>query len=428
MNDNFKEIENNHSYNPEDIYKVLAENIDQKELLNIIASKENKEYIELLNKYTFQRSITFDMVQKTIEFNFSQHKETHPIGELLVLFLEVDFSNYEYERLCTIDCYNDPTTDFDLAGFPRTSIPPFWEDTFSRWGITKEEFSKKAVIDKLIKFNIYLHPYLTFYMTDKLMVEDGNLLLTKKCDLLSLQKQIADMMNFSLDVDYDERLRELTAMQRYYIYRNTKLNVSLPQFMSELFLYPYSVPEKDRHIFRTQKTMDSGEILNSTLEELVTPNPLSQEQIDYVKKIDLSMRESYLAYDAPTIAYLELFKMIQHNLMVKKCAYCGRYFVLKYNYENKYCDRIPQGESKKCQNLGAMKDFQEKIKSNPANLAYRKAYKKINDYKNKGTVTEKTYKEWIPVAKAKLNDCLNEKIPLADFELWLQKNARGVKT
>lgn len=81
-------------------------------------------------------------------------------------------------------------------------------------------------------------------------------------------------------------------------YKNTQLNVPAPQFMSEMFLNPGAVPEQDRHIFRTQKTMDKKEILNSTLHELVTPKSLSEEQIEYVKKLELSMTEIKVSEDA----------------------------------------------------------------------------------------------------------------------------------
>ena len=192
-------------------------------------------------------------------------------------------------------------------------------------------------------------------------------------------KYLSETIALMTSENYDDRLKGLTALQRYFLYKNTQLDVPAPQFMSEMFLHPGAVPEQDRHIFRTQKTMDKKEILNSTLHELVAPKPLSEEQIEYVKKLELSMIESYIAYDVQSVALLELFKMIQHNLFVKRCAYCGRYFVLRYSYENRYCDRIPEGEKNNCQILGAMRDYQQDIRSNPAKLYYKRAYKKIND-------------------------------------------------
>lgn len=411
----------------DEVYKALAQSIPKDVLMRMLAEREHNDYLTLCSKYDLRRTITFDMAQKNIEFNFAEHKETHPIGNLLIHFLEADFTCFEKERQDTIEAYNSPETNFDLVGFPSSALPGFWLDTLKRWGITKEAFSKKSVINKLIKFNIHLHPYLTFYLTDKLMQEDGNLMLAKKCDLLSIQKQVGEMFAFCLDVDYDERLKGLTTLQRYYIYRNTKLDVPMPQFMSEMFMRPYAVPHQDRHIFRTQKTTDKAEILNLSLHELVTPNPLSDEQVEYAKRLDLTMLESYNAYDVQTVALLELFKMIQHNLFVKRCGYCGRYFVLKYSYENTYCDRIPDGEKSNCQTLGAMRDYQQEIKNSPAKLLHKRAYKKMNDYKNKRIVREEVYKQWIPVAKQKLNDCLDGKMTVSELEQWLSNNARGVR-
>jgi len=317
--------------NPEQVYRTIAQSMGQEEILLRLAERENNKYLSLCSKYDLQRTITFDMSHKNIIFNFPQHKESHPIGELLIHFLEADFTRFEEERQDTIRAYSNPDTDFELVGFPVYALPPLLLDTIQRWGITPQEYSKKSIINKLVKFNIKLHPYLTFYITDKLMQEDGLRILTQELDLLAIQKRIADMAAFCLDVDYDERLKGLTALQRYYLYKNTQHDVPVPQFMSELFLHPSIVSEEDRHIFRTQRTMDKKEILNSTLHELVTPKPLSEEQIEYVKKLDLGMTESYTAYDAQTVALLELFKMIQHNLFVKRCAYCGRYFVLRYS-------------------------------------------------------------------------------------------------
>ncbi|MDD3416823.1 MAG: DUF6076 domain-containing protein [Lachnospiraceae bacterium] len=412
---------------PEDVYKTITESMSKEELLMRLAERENNDYLSLCNRYDIQRTITFDMAHKTVIYNFPQHKESHPIGELLILFLEAVFTRYEEERQDTIGAYTNPDTDFDLVGFPVYALPPLLLDTINRWGITPQEYSKKSVINKLVKFNIKLHPYLTFYLTDKLMKEDGLRILTQELDLVAVQNRIQNMVFFCLDADYDERLKGLTALQRYFLYKNTQLDVPAPQFMSEMFLHPGAVPEQDRHIFRTQKTMDKKEILNSTLHELLAPKPLSEEQIEYVKKLELSMSESCIAYDVQSVALLELFKMIQHNLFVKRCAYCGRYFVLRYSYENKYCDRIPEGEKNNCQILGAMRDYQQEIKGNPAKLYYKRAYKKINDYKNKGIVSEEVYKQWIPVAKGKLNDCLEGKITVEDLEKWLSDNARGVR-
>lgn len=52
--------------------------------------------------------------------------------------------------------------------------------------------------------------------------------------------------------------------------------------------------------------------------------------------------------------------MIEHNIRIKKCKNCGKYFVLKGDYSTDYCDRIPDGEKFTCKKLAAMKARKKK--------------------------------------------------------------------
>jgi hypothetical protein len=47
------------------------------------------------------------------------------------------------------------------------------------------------------------------------MQEDGLRILTQELDLVAVQKKISDMVSFCLDVDYDERMKGLTALQMF---------------------------------------------------------------------------------------------------------------------------------------------------------------------------------------------------------------------
>lgn len=222
----------------EEVYKTIAENMNRDAIMQRLAARENSDYLSLCNKYDIRRTISFDMLRKTIVLNFPLHKEIHPIGELLISLLDVDFKKYEGERKSTIDTYEDPNTDFELVGFPTSEIPPLLADTIKCWGITLQKYSKMSLINKLVKFNIRIHPYLTFYPTEKLMQSDGGRILKKELDMISIQNRIKDMAIFCLDTDHDERLKNLTALQRYYIYKNTQLDVPVPHFITEITPYP----------------------------------------------------------------------------------------------------------------------------------------------------------------------------------------------
>ena len=44
-----------------------------------------------------------------------------------------------------------------------------------------------------------------------------------------------------------------------------------------------------------------------------------------------------------------------------KCKRCGKYFIMKGNYDTKYCSRIAEGETRSCQELAAIDNYKAKI-------------------------------------------------------------------
>ena len=67
------------------------------------------------------------------------------------------------------------------------------------------------------QFNIDVHPYFMFFRTNDILTQDENVIFDKKLDMLTIQKRLRDAFFFCLDADYDERLKDLSAMERYYI-------------------------------------------------------------------------------------------------------------------------------------------------------------------------------------------------------------------
>jgi len=71
-----------------------------------------------------------------------------------------------------------------------------------------------------------------FFRTNDILTQDGNVLFDKKLDMLTLQKRLCDAFSFCLDADHDERLKDLPAIERYYIYSNNRLDLPNFQFAS----------------------------------------------------------------------------------------------------------------------------------------------------------------------------------------------------
>jgi len=111
--------------------------------------------------------------------------------------------------------------------------------------------------------------------------------------------------------------------------------------------------------------------------------------------------------------------MLELDLRIKKCKNCGRYFILKGNYQTEYCDRIPDGETQTCQNIGATTKYAQKVKDNPALALFNRAYKRYYARMKVGSVKPDAFKKWQYEAVVMREKCLNGEITAAEFEAWI---------
>lgn len=52
----------------------------------------------------------------------------------------------------------------------------------------------------------------------------------------------------------------------------------------------------------------------------------------------------------------ELIQLLKSDTGMRKCKRCGKYFIMKGNYDTNYCDRIAEGETRNCQDLAAQEN------------------------------------------------------------------------
>ena len=111
-------------------------------------------------------------------------------------------------------------------------------------------------------------------------------------------------------------------------------------------------------------------------------------EIVYTVSDKLTLNEEYIASDISSLLYLEFMKMLQYNVFVRKCENCGRLFAVRGNYNKKYCDRIIEGTSKTCQEVGATNSFKNKMLQDPIIGEYQRAYKRLYARKRTGKITK----------------------------------------
>ena len=72
----------------------------------------------------------------------------------------------------------------------------------------------------------------------------------------------------------------------------------------------------------------------------------------------------------------EFRKLTCQIIGMRKCKRCGKYFIMKGNYDTNYCDRIAESETRNSQELAAQENYKKKMADNAAIPLYQKYYKR----------------------------------------------------
>ena len=73
---------------------------------------------------------------------------------------------------------------------------------------------------------------------------------------------------------------------------------------------------------------------------------------------------------------LEFLQLLKNESNIRECKRCGKYFIMKGNYDTNYCDRIAEGETRNCQDIAAQGNYKKKMADNAAIPLYQKYYKR----------------------------------------------------
>ena len=135
---------------------------------------------------------------------------------------------------------------------------------------------------------------------------------------------------------------------------------------------------------------------------------------------DAPMRRRYLCPSCGKHTVLWLLPTTQIKDLPIKCKRCGKYFIMKGNYDTNYCDRIAEGETRNCQDLAAQENYKKKMADNAAIPLYQKYYKRYAARVRVRQIKEPDFKKWKYQAMTKRDECSDGKITLAEFEEWLE--------
>lgn len=374
-------------------------------------------FIHFEDEYNRKAYVTVNEQSKEMTFHFSSYSETHPIGELLI-----DFLTLEDEQL---DVYEDDRQELiqdllleDYCGVMNENI----ENYLAKNRIDHDTFAKKVAIYDFVRRFEDLHPYFRLIsLYSSILPMDNDTLLSDALNLSQLREKALEILRFCLDVD-TEKLNRLETAKRYYYYIASGRGRIPQNFKSSILTVPDKIPLNDYPVFYKPMPKDFKArtmFTLTTLSDLKKPQDITDETIDFLTKEDIQIHEAYEVTTFADIAYLELFQMIIHNISVKKCELCGRYFVRKGEYKGKYCDRVPRGYKQTCQQIGSTRDYNQRNKKSEAKAEYMRAYKRMHSRIKYGMITKEEFKQWNMKANDKMLLCDSGELSLEEFRGWL---------
>jgi hypothetical protein len=151
-------------------------------------------------------------------------------------------------------------------------------------------------------------------------------------------------------------------------------------------------------------------------------NNLKQDisvNIKYYPKVKKALSIYYL-YNLESMLAFDAIFLQENNIIVKKCANCGLFFVPEKRSDEIYCSNIYEN-GRTCKQIG----YENKIKKDDFKSAYRKAYKtqraRIKYNSHIKNYEEIHFKPWEQAAKKALSD-FTTKNDIEGFKKWLMNN------
>ena len=391
---------------------------------NLYRLDDTEGYVPFYNEYEQRSYVSFDRQKKEMTVFGVDGQKTYGIGELLIHFVTLDeqcFSLYEEDRrelIQEIDRIDSYIFQWDYSDV----LSELLENYLEFHNISKDEFAKKYVIYELVTRHEKMHPYLKMLdLYTSILPFDNDELLKETLNLQALQHKAIEILEFCFDVD-SEYLNNLSSDKRYYFYAASGRG-SIPQnFKTRVISLPDRIHFDNYNIFYKGEPYDFSEKKIwelSSLQELKIPQDVSEETINFLKNAETQIYETYEINCFADIIYLEIYQMLLNRSTVKKCEMCGRYFIIKGDYNAKYCDRKVTCKRQTCQQIGSSRDFNKRVEKSEPQKEYMKAYKRMHSRIKYGMITKEKFHEWNNQANGKLLICEDGDLALVDFKLWL---------
>ena len=259
--------------------------------------------------------------------------------------------------------------------------------------------------------------------------QDGDKKIERYADyLITLQNEYKELLEFCYDEDfYPEVLGGLYPSERYMVYRNIHdLPISFTRreelllshhFSGKIDKMPFGMPDEE-YYSRVRHALTGK--LNDAEKVFAQKYGFSEVELAVMIHHPTFMSIQYDVSTAAEMLELEFTKMLEENIRFRKCKRCGKYFIMKGNYDTNYCDRVAEGSTRTCQELAAIDNYKAKEAEDPALPLYSKYYKRYAARVKTKQIKEEAFKKWKYQALTKRDECSDGKITIDEYESWLE--------
>ena len=337
-------------------------------------------------------------------------------GEGLLNFLYADFDSAYSE------CLNRTKKDLPTneASLDISSLPEEEKKLYYYLALTQTQKQIKPLIEASL-FTAEFPPILLHCSEQELT------------DYYQYLKEIQSNLLNIIEATFDENFcdgffNHLTHKTRFAGYCR---KLGLPAEQKRTIVHSISIIDAEHQIENVlDGYIDSDFDLNIKMAAVSEVSPSVQKNLDKLgftmpEMIALSVMqadeyENCICESIEQQIEFELIQLLKSDTGMRKCKRCGKYFIMKGNYDTNYCDRIAEGETRNCQDLAAQENYKKKMADNAAIPLYQKYYKRYAARVRVRQIKEPDFKKWKYQAMTKRDECSDGKITLADFEEWLE--------
>lgn len=233
-----------------------------------------------------------------------------------------------------------------------------------------------------------------------------------KTDYQYLQKFYFKAIELCFNINQNQDLDQLSKIQRLYLFSEIyDKHLILPN----KFGGSYNSSAFNFLFFNIPNINFSDELdLNEDIH-------LTKKVINKIKSSSLRIEKHTLLSDPYTSCYLEFMKLLESDINIKKCKNCNKLFVVAEGYNVEYCNRIPNGESKTCREIGAVRNYAKKVKNDPVLETYNRSYKTHFARIRYGKMTQEEFNSWALRAKDMKEQVKNGKLSFEEYKTWLKE-------